>query len=184
MFIQGTLDEANNVVIPSKPMVWVDTGGGGGGGGASTVEVSNFPATQPVSGSVSVTNFPTTQPVSIAGTVGVSVDNFPATQPVTVGNFPATQPVSIAGTIGVSVDNFPATQPVTVGNFPATQPVSGPLTNAQLTAIVGTAAQTAVTSDPTAAGQTMLALLRGILTEMQTQTALLEDIKTNTTPEP
>lgn len=98
MFIQGTLDEANNVVIPSKPMVWVDAGGGGGGGGAGSG--------------------------------------------------------------------------------------SGHVTNAQLTAIVGTAAQTAVTTDPSAADQTMLALLRGILTEMQTQTALLEDIKLNTTPGP
>lgn len=37
----------------------------------STVSVTNFPATQPVSGSVSVSNFPATQPVSIAGTVNV-----------------------------------------------------------------------------------------------------------------
>lgn len=110
---------------------------------ALKVTVQNFPATQPVSGSVSVSNFPSTQPVS--GTVGVSgnvvveqstsgalhatIDNFPATQPVSgtvaVSNLPATQPVSGS----VSVSNFPATQPVSgtvsVGNFPATQPVSG-----------------------------------------------------------
>lgn len=61
-------------------------------------------------------------------------------------------------------------------------PVSGPLTNAQLTAVTGTAAQTSITTDPSAAGQTMMALLRGILSEMQAQTALLNDIKTNTTP--
>jgi hypothetical protein len=63
---------------------------------SSTVSVSNFPATQPVSGSVSVSGS------------------------VTVGNFPATQPVSGA----VSVSNFPATQPVSgtvaVSNFPGT----------------------------------------------------------------
>ena len=54
---------------------------------SGTVAVSNFPATQPVSGSVSVssgsvavTNLPATQTVS--GTVAVS--NFPATQPVTL----------------------------------------------------------------------------------------------------
>ncbi len=35
----------------------------------SSVSVTNFPATQPVSGAVSVTNFPATQPVS--GTVSV-----------------------------------------------------------------------------------------------------------------
>ena len=71
---------------------------------------------------------------------------------------------------------------VTVTNFPETQPVSGPLTNAQLTAVTGTAAQTAVTTDPTAAGQTVVALLRGILSEMQAQTALLQTIATNTEP--
>ena len=71
---------------------------------------------------------------------------------------------------------------VEVTNFPATQAVSGPLTNAQLTAVTGTAAQTAVTTDPAAAGQTMLAVMRGILAELQAQTALLQTIATNTTP--
>lgn len=75
---------------------------------------------------------------------------------------------------------------VTVSNFPATQPVSGtvtatgPLTNAQLIAVTGTAAQTAVTTDPAAAGQTTNALLRGILAEMQAQTVVLNTIATNT----
>jgi hypothetical protein len=90
------------------------------------VTVLNFPAVQPVSGTVDIGNLPATQPVS--GTVGVS--NFPATQPVSgtvdIGNLPATQPVS--GTVGVS--NFPATQPVSgavsVSNFPASQIVSNP----------------------------------------------------------
>ena len=71
---------------------------------------------------------------------------------------------------------------VEVTNWPSTQPVSGPLTNAQLTAVMGTAAQTAVTTDPAAAGQTMLAIQRGILAELQAQTALLQTIATNTTP--
>jgi hypothetical protein len=57
-------------------------------------EVSNFPATQPVSGNVAVTNFPATQPVS--GSVAVS-------------NFPATQPVS--GTITVDDSNNTFTGP-------------------------------------------------------------------------
>ncbi len=69
---------------------------------------------------------------------------------------------------------------VTVTNFPATQPVSGPLTNAQLTAVTGTAAQTAVTTDPAAANQTTNAILRGILAELQAQTTVLETIATNT----
>lgn len=58
------------------------------------VTVGNFPATQPISGSVSVSNFPATQPVS--GTVAVS--SLPAiTGTVSVSNFPATQ--TIAGTV-------------------------------------------------------------------------------------
>lgn len=77
------------------------------------------------------------------------------------------------GTIPTSIE---------VSNFPATQAVSGPLTNAQLVAVTGTAAQTAVTTDPAAAGQTVVALLRGILSELKAQSVILEDIKTNTTP--
>jgi hypothetical protein len=85
---------------------------------SGSVAVSNFPATQPVSGSVAVSNFPATQPVS--GSVAVS--NFPATQPVNVGNFPATQPVS--GSVAVS--NFPATQAVTEQTLDATDvPIGG-----------------------------------------------------------
>lgn len=42
------------------------------------VTVSNFPATQSISGSIEVSNLPATQPVSGA----VTVSNFPATQPV------------------------------------------------------------------------------------------------------
>lgn len=71
---------------------------------------------------------------------------------------------------------------VEVTNFPETQAVSGPLTNAQLTAVTGTAAQTAVATDPAAAGLTVVSLLRGILAEAKTQTALLQTIATNTTP--
>lgn len=70
------------------------------------------------------------------------------------------------------------------GSIPNPLPVTGPVTNAQLTAVTGTAAQTSVTVDPAAAGQTILAVLRGILAELQAQTALLNDIKTNTTPTP
>lgn len=70
---------------------------------------------------------------------------------------------------------------IEVSNFPATQAVSGPLTNAQLIAVTGTAAQTAVTTDPAAAGQTVAALLRGILSELQSQKVILEQIATNTT---
>lgn len=74
------------------------TGGGGGGGGLVDqgaagvdpwlVEVTNFPATQPVSGTVAVSNFPATQPVS-----GPLTDAELRLTPV---------PVSLSGTIPVS----------------------------------------------------------------------------------
>lgn len=108
-------------------------------------------------------------------------------------------PVSIVGPIEISGGGGGGTSEVEVTNFPATQPVSGPLTNtelrasaiavsgpltnAQLTAVTGTAAQTAVTTDPAAAGQTTNAILRGILAELQAQTALLTQIEANTNTE-
>ncbi len=65
----------------------------------SSIAVSNFPATQPVSGSVSVSNFPATQPVSgtvtaNAGTGTLLVDGSAHTQPVSGS-------VSITGTVSV-----------------------------------------------------------------------------------
>lgn len=102
-------------------------------GGSSSVSVTNFPATQPVSGSVSVSNsvavtgafYQTTQPVS--GTLAVS--NFPSSQAVTGTFWQATQPISGS----VSVSNFPATQPVSIVSMPST-PVTGPVTDAQIRA--------------------------------------------------
>jgi hypothetical protein len=116
---------------------------GAAGASAWPVSVSNFPATQPVSGTVTVVqptgsnlhvdidNFPATQPVS--GTVAVSsLPSIPAGAnaigSVSVSNFPATQPVS--GTVAVSsLPSIPAGAnaigSVSVSNFPATQPVSG-----------------------------------------------------------
>lgn len=116
----------------------------------STVAVSNFPATQPVSGSVSVSNFPATQPVSgtvtadtglsqpltdsqlrasavpVSGTVNVS-GTVPVSGPLTDTELRASA-VPVSGTVTANV-TFPATQPVSgsvsVSNFPATQPVSG-----------------------------------------------------------
>lgn len=71
---------------------------------ASSVTVTNFPTTQPVSGTVNIGNFPS----------AFGVNNFPATQPVSgtvgVNNFPATQ--SVSGTVGVN--NFPAKQTVAI----------------------------------------------------------------------
>jgi hypothetical protein len=87
--------------LPNKP----STPGGSSGGGSSSVSVSNFPATQPVSGTVAVSNFPAAgltnsqlrgAPVDVAdGGASLTVDGT-----VAVSNFPATQPVS--GTVAVS----------------------------------------------------------------------------------
>jgi phage gpG-like protein len=131
---QGTPNSHSN----SWPVV-LTTGGTGTLGGSTLpiqAAVTNFPATQPVSGTVSVSNFPATQNVAVIGTASTyaRVENFPATQPVSgtvsVSNFPATQNVAVIGTASVyaRVENFPATQPVSgtvsVNNFPATQNVA------------------------------------------------------------
>lgn len=83
------------------------TVGGSSGGPSSSVTVTNFPATQPVSGTVNVSNFDG----------GVWISSMPQ---VTIANFPGSQVVSGS----VSVSNFPATQPVSGTFWQATQPVS------------------------------------------------------------
>jgi hypothetical protein len=132
--------------IPAK----VDVVGGSDYGGTPAVrtlkvnasgqiEVSNFPASQAVTG----TFWQTTQPVSIAASVAVTgpltdtqirATPLPVSGTVSVGNFPATQPVSLATNtpdvtdraarlLGhVTVDN--ASLAVTGTFFQATQPVS------------------------------------------------------------
>ena len=80
----------------------------------------------------------------------------------------------------------PAT--VTVDNFPATQTVSGTVTVSAL-ATAGSTQQGAIAnaaySDATGvANGTMISLLKGIFVQQAAMIALLEDIKTNTTPIP
>lgn len=70
----------------------------------SSVSVSNFPATQPVSGSVSVSNFPATQPVSGS----VSVSNFPATQPVSAASLPLPTNAATETTLAAMSAKLPA----------------------------------------------------------------------------
>lgn len=73
---------------------------------------------------------------------------------------------------------------VTVTNWPATQPVSGtvtatgPITNAQFTAVSGAA--TAAAWDGIAASATLVAILKAIHAQNATMIGLLNDIKTNT----
>lgn len=63
------------------------------------------------------------------------------------------------------------------GSIPNPLPVTGPVTNAQLTAVTGAASAAAYTDVTGAASGTIIALLKGIV-------ILLNDIKTNTTPTP
>jgi len=123
-------------VQPISGHVVVDTGSIAIG---NSIDISNFPLTYPIVGSVDINNFPAIQPVSVtnfpptllatiinaplAVTGTVDVLNFPAVLPVTISNFPALQPVSI--TNPVTVANFPALQQVFVVNQPVTQIVSG-----------------------------------------------------------
>jgi hypothetical protein len=87
--------------------------------GSFPVTGTFWQATQPVSiastVNVDVTNFPAIQPIS--GTVSVS--NFPATYPVTGTFWQATQPVSIAASVAVTGTFFQATQPVSLAVLPA-----------------------------------------------------------------
>ena len=91
--LQGTNSWVVSGAVTTSPNVNVHDGSGNSIGsttGSLNVDVTNFPATQPVSGTVAVSNFPTTQPVSGA----VSVSNFPSTYPVTGTFWQSTQPVS------------------------------------------------------------------------------------------
>ena len=133
--------------------------------GGALAHISNFPATQAVSGTVAVSSLPAL--ASGSNAIGsVSVSNLPATQAISaaslplpsgaataalqpalnadggalahISNFPATQAVS--GTVGVSsLPALPAGSnaigSVSVGNFPATQTVSGTVAVSSLPAL-------------------------------------------------
>jgi hypothetical protein len=132
------------------------------GSGQLAVAVGNFPATQPISGSISVSNFPATQPISGS----VSVSNFPASQNVVCTSgcasggggatfgaaFPTTGQaiglsqggnlVALTGTggnlnvnlAGNSFGTLTIGGSVSVSNFPATQPISGSISVSNLPA--------------------------------------------------
>jgi hypothetical protein len=144
---------------------------------APSVAVSNFPATQPVSGTVTAnvgstnglaldatvanpqTSPGTTAPAKIEVVAGKTSDVTPQYQPIPLTNAGAavktdgsatTQPVS--GTVAVS--NLPGTQPVSgtvaVSNFPATQPISA----AALPLPTGAATDATVANTQSTAGTT------------------------------
>lgn len=116
------------------------------GGGGASVSVSNFPASQAVTGTfwpvtqpVSGTFWQATQPVSIASMPSTPVTGtfWQGTQPVSGIFWQSTQPVSIASMPSTPVTGafWQATQPVSLATAPttpvtgafwqATQPVSG-----------------------------------------------------------
>lgn len=69
---------------------------------------------------------------------------------------------------------------VEVTNFPSSQPVTGPLTNAQFTAVTGAAS--AAAWDGNAASATIVSILKSLHDQNILIMSLLEDIVANTTP--
>jgi hypothetical protein len=121
-----------------------ETGGSVSIAGTPTVDVGNFPATQPISAAAlplpagAATN---AELVTINATLGSPLQ---AGGTVEVGNFPATQPVSIAATVNVDVANFPATQPVTGTVAVSNLPPEGQATSAASLPVVIASDQSAV----------------------------------------
>jgi hypothetical protein len=128
-------------------------------GNTPTVTVSNFPATQPVSGTVTanagtgvftVNGSGFTQPisgsVSITGTPTVSVSNFPATQAVTQSGTWTVQPGNTANTTpwlttinqGGNSATVSGAGALKVDGSAVTQPVSGSVTVSGTTTVSGT----------------------------------------------
>jgi len=104
--------------------------------GSSSVSVSNFPATQPVSGAVSVSNFPATQPVSLASVPSHPVTGtfWQATQPVSLASAPVTPVTDNGGSLTVD------------GSITATQSTASSLkAQAQLLNAAGTVVEYATT---------------------------------------
>lgn len=157
----------SGVQFPKHVMVDPTTGAAIGVSAAPFfVQVTNFPSTQPISGTVSVSNLPATQPVSGTVSVGtlpalpaganaigsVSVSNLPATQAISATALPlptgAAQDATVTarlGTLGqkamagsapVVIASDQSAVPVTGTFFQSTQPVS----NAGTFAVQNTAA--------------------------------------------
>jgi hypothetical protein len=175
--ISGTVTVPGVATSANQPAL------GGDGGGLS--HITNFPATQSVTGAVSITNLPATQ--TISGTVAVPgvasyanqpalggdggglshITNFPATQSVTgavsITNLPATQ--TISGSVTVNGVATSANQPALSGdggglshitNFPATQPVSGAVSITNLPATQPVSGSVTVNGVATSANQPAL----------------------------
>jgi hypothetical protein len=94
----------------------------------SAIPITDNAGSLTVDGTVAVSNFPATQPVS--GTVALDSTSLSALESITVQNAAGASAVNIQdGGNSITVDGS-----VSVSNFPATQAVSGPLTDTQLRA--------------------------------------------------
>lgn len=134
---QATMANSAPVVIASDQTSIPIDDNGGTITVDGTVNVGNFPATQPISGTVTVQQA-TAANLNATVSGSVSVSNFPATQPIS-GTVAATQ----SGSWSVDVNNAGGASAVniqdggnsitidgsvSVSNFPATQAVSGTVT--------------------------------------------------------
>jgi hypothetical protein len=111
----GGIGYVANYIWDTNSLTWIPQSGGSAGPSAD-VNVLNWPATQPVSGTVSVSN------MIAQGLTDTQLRLTPV--PVSGTFYQATQPVS--GTF------YQTTQPVSGTFWQTTQPVSGPLTDTQL----------------------------------------------------
>jgi hypothetical protein len=126
-------------VVEAQAVVPVDSSGAALEQGLTDAELRatpvpvdvEFPATQPVSGTVAVSNLPATQAVSGPLTdTQLRASAVPVSGPATDTQLRAT-PLPVSGTVAVS--NFPSDGALTDTELRATAvPVSGPLTDAQL----------------------------------------------------
>lgn len=102
----------------------------------TSVVVSNFPATQAVTGPLTDAQLRASSVPVAASQAGAWTATVNTATSTVVSNFPATQVVSgtVAATQGTSPWVVNLTTSVVVSNFPATQAVTGPLTNTELRA--------------------------------------------------
>jgi hypothetical protein len=95
--------------------------------GTQETIVTNFPATQPVSGTVAVSNFPATQPVSGTVTANAGTGTFAvsaASLPLPTGaSTSANQTTELASLASILANQTNGTQETQVTNFPASQVV-------------------------------------------------------------
>jgi hypothetical protein len=124
----------------------------------TSFEVSNFPSTQPISGSVSITGTPavTVSSGSITASCSgsVSVSNFPSTQPIS-GSVSITGTPTVNATCSgtVAVSSLPSVSgSVSVSNFPSTQPISGSVSITGTPSVTISSGSVSVSSIPAITG--------------------------------